>query len=328
MAAEHPQIVDQLWRILEDEAGGTLPAVRIVRRAGGDRRVRRWPDRAARCCAAAAPRRPAAAARRAWRGLAAAAGPTAFGGERGRTRAARVAAAGALRLRRRRSRTARRRTRRTSTTLTDQSLRFDRVVPESMPALPVRRTLVTGMRSFPFRDWRADRRACRRSPAITRSGTGSRVLTELTAARRRQDGLRDRQPDRSPGRASRVRRPGGAPRRRPVSDERSSSDAAAHQAPSGTRADAAVLRGRHRRAARAEGQASPSSSRSTPSTPSTRSRRRPSTSSRAGRATTGIGPMNGRLVELQFGSGRHRRACATPTASTSTPSTSARLRTS
>ena len=23
-----------------------------------------------------------------------------------------------------------------------------------MPALPVRRTLVTGMRSFPFRDWR------------------------------------------------------------------------------------------------------------------------------------------------------------------------------
>ena len=25
MAAEHPEIVDQLWRILEDEAGGTLP---------------------------------------------------------------------------------------------------------------------------------------------------------------------------------------------------------------------------------------------------------------------------------------------------------------
>jgi arylsulfatase A-like enzyme len=38
--------------------------------------------------------------------------------------------------------------------LTGQSLRFDRVVPESMPALPVRRTLVTGMRSYPFRMWR------------------------------------------------------------------------------------------------------------------------------------------------------------------------------
>jgi arylsulfatase A-like enzyme len=38
--------------------------------------------------------------------------------------------------------------------LTHKSLRFDRVVPECMPALPVRRTLVTGMRSFPFRAWR------------------------------------------------------------------------------------------------------------------------------------------------------------------------------
>jgi arylsulfatase A-like enzyme len=38
--------------------------------------------------------------------------------------------------------------------LAGKSLRFDRVVPECMPALPVRRTLVTGMRSFPFRAWR------------------------------------------------------------------------------------------------------------------------------------------------------------------------------
>lgn len=38
--------------------------------------------------------------------------------------------------------------------LTKKSLRFDRAIPESMPALPVRRSLVTGMRSFPFRDWR------------------------------------------------------------------------------------------------------------------------------------------------------------------------------
>jgi hypothetical protein len=38
--------------------------------------------------------------------------------------------------------------------LTGDSLRFDRAIPECMPSLPVRRTLVTGMRSFPFRDWR------------------------------------------------------------------------------------------------------------------------------------------------------------------------------
>jgi arylsulfatase A-like enzyme len=38
--------------------------------------------------------------------------------------------------------------------LTEQSLRFDRAIPESMPALPARRALITGMRAFPFRDWR------------------------------------------------------------------------------------------------------------------------------------------------------------------------------
>jgi arylsulfatase A-like enzyme len=38
--------------------------------------------------------------------------------------------------------------------LTKRSLRFDRAIPESMPALSTRRSLVTGMRAFPFRDWR------------------------------------------------------------------------------------------------------------------------------------------------------------------------------
>jgi arylsulfatase A-like enzyme len=38
--------------------------------------------------------------------------------------------------------------------LTKKSLRFDRAVPESMAALSARRALVTGMRAFPFRDWR------------------------------------------------------------------------------------------------------------------------------------------------------------------------------
>jgi arylsulfatase A-like enzyme len=38
--------------------------------------------------------------------------------------------------------------------LAGDSLRFDRVIPESMPGLPARRTLITGMRSYPFRDWK------------------------------------------------------------------------------------------------------------------------------------------------------------------------------
>jgi len=38
--------------------------------------------------------------------------------------------------------------------LTGDSLRFDRTVPESMPGLPARRALITGMRSYPFRDWK------------------------------------------------------------------------------------------------------------------------------------------------------------------------------
>ena len=38
--------------------------------------------------------------------------------------------------------------------LTGDSLRFDRTVPESMPGLSARRALITGMRAYPFRDWR------------------------------------------------------------------------------------------------------------------------------------------------------------------------------
>jgi arylsulfatase A-like enzyme len=39
--------------------------------------------------------------------------------------------------------------------LSDRSLRFRYATPESMPAIPARRALLTGMRSYPFRDWRA-----------------------------------------------------------------------------------------------------------------------------------------------------------------------------
>ncbi|CAN5136175.1 hypothetical protein BH20ACT20_BH20ACT20_10360 [soil metagenome] len=37
--------------------------------------------------------------------------------------------------------------------LAKNSLRFDRAVPEAMPAFPSRRGLLSGMRSYPFRDW-------------------------------------------------------------------------------------------------------------------------------------------------------------------------------
>jgi len=39
--------------------------------------------------------------------------------------------------------------------LSSESLRFKHAVPESMPTVPARRALLTGMRSYPFRDWRA-----------------------------------------------------------------------------------------------------------------------------------------------------------------------------
>jgi arylsulfatase A-like enzyme len=39
--------------------------------------------------------------------------------------------------------------------LADQSLRFRYMVPEGLPAIPARRAVLTGMRSYPFRDWRA-----------------------------------------------------------------------------------------------------------------------------------------------------------------------------
>ena len=37
--------------------------------------------------------------------------------------------------------------------LAGQSLRFTRAYPESIPSIPARRGIHTGLRSFPFRDW-------------------------------------------------------------------------------------------------------------------------------------------------------------------------------
>ena len=38
--------------------------------------------------------------------------------------------------------------------LAKEGIRFDRAVPEAMPTVAVRRALLTGTRSFPFRDWK------------------------------------------------------------------------------------------------------------------------------------------------------------------------------
>lgn len=38
--------------------------------------------------------------------------------------------------------------------LAKDSLRFKNAMPESMPGVPAQRSLITGMRSFPFRDWK------------------------------------------------------------------------------------------------------------------------------------------------------------------------------
>lgn len=65
--------------------------------------------------------------------------------------------------------------------LADDALRFRYATPESMPAIPARRALLTGMRSYPFRDWRATPGV----PAIPGWGKvldHQPLLPELTAA--------------------------------------------------------------------------------------------------------------------------------------------------
>jgi hypothetical protein len=65
--------------------------------------------------------------------------------------------------------------------LADESLRFRYAVPDAMPGIPMRRGLLTGMRAYPFRDWRA-------TPGVPRIPGWGKVLDyqpllpELTAA--------------------------------------------------------------------------------------------------------------------------------------------------
>ena len=72
------------------------------------------------------------------------------------------------------------RRRRNLDALAKQALAFECAVPEAMPTGPARRTLLTGMRGFPYRDW-VLRRRCRSSPGWTRILPTSRCSPRCSA---------------------------------------------------------------------------------------------------------------------------------------------------
>jgi arylsulfatase A-like enzyme len=65
--------------------------------------------------------------------------------------------------------------------LARQSLRFRYMVPEGLPAIPARRALLTGMRSWPFRDWRATA-GCPPVPGWHKIWDFQPLMPELTKA--------------------------------------------------------------------------------------------------------------------------------------------------
>ncbi|HKG38246.1 MAG TPA: sulfatase-like hydrolase/transferase [Conexibacter sp.] len=105
--------------------------------------------------------------------------------------------------------------------LADDSLRFRYAVPDGMPAIPMRRGLMTGMRSYPFRDWRA----APGMPAIPGWGKVydfQPLLPELTAAHGVKTVYVTDNPTLSGPRFASIRRTGRLPSSSDyVSDERS-----------------------------------------------------------------------------------------------------------
>ncbi|ADB54151.1 sulfatase [Conexibacter woesei] len=65
--------------------------------------------------------------------------------------------------------------------LADQALRFKYAVPDGMPAIPMRRGMLTGMRSYPFRDWRATA-GMPAIPGFNKIYDFQPMVTELAAA--------------------------------------------------------------------------------------------------------------------------------------------------
>lgn len=64
--------------------------------------------------------------------------------------------------------------------LSDRSLRFRYATPDGMPAIPMRRGMLTGMRSYPFRDWRATA-GMPAIPGFNKIYDFQPMMTELTA---------------------------------------------------------------------------------------------------------------------------------------------------
>ena len=62
--------------------------------------------------------------------------------------------------------------------LCDEGLRFEMAIPESMPAMPARRAILTGMKSYPFRDWKPTK-GFAPIPGWTRVLDHQPVLTEV-----------------------------------------------------------------------------------------------------------------------------------------------------
>jgi hypothetical protein len=183
--------------------------------------------------------------------------------------------------------------------LTDDSLRFDRAIPECMPALPVRRTLLTGMRSFPFRDWkRTDGMPAVPGfspvwdwqPVVTETMRLAGVRTAYVTDNPIVDGPRF--PD--------LRRPGGTPPGRSSATGLQAEIAAIERQSAAVdrtfRAGIAALKER-------DGAGPPFFVAIDPFDPLDAAEPPPIYVKPGEVDKEGVGPMNGRLVELKFGGG-------------------------
>ena len=181
-----------------------------------------------------------------------------------------------------------------------------------MPALPVRRTLVTGMRSFPFRDWKRTE-GLPAVPGYSPVWDWQPVMTESDAAARRQDRLRNRQPD---ARGAALPRRAAARRalRRPPGASGIEGEIAAIERAVGRRPSAPSRRA-SRRCASWTG-SDPFFLAIDPFDPVDATEAPPIYVKPGEVEKEGIGPMNDRMVELKFGGG-DSTSCAMPTASTS-----------
>jgi arylsulfatase A-like enzyme len=125
--------------------------------------------------------------------------------------------------------------------LADDALRFKYAVPDAMPAIPMRRGLLTGMRAYPFRDWRATAGV----PAIPGWGKildHQPLLPELTAANGVETVYVTDNPTLAGPRFSSLRRTGAVPRSTSFTSTERSYFRALRDAPARREPTARVLR--------------------------------------------------------------------------------------